>query len=101
MCLAHGGGHAVFGAGRLDRGWQVRPESRQRLRQPPSRYLRRFWYDCLTHSESARWLLMDAAGPECVVFGSGRPAAIAMNDPVAWLRNLASLTAAEKDAILG
>ena len=28
VCLAHGGGYACFGAGRMDRGWQVRPEAR-------------------------------------------------------------------------
>ena len=31
VCLAHGGGYACFGAGRMDRGWQVRPEARARI----------------------------------------------------------------------
>ena len=36
VCLAHGGGYACYGIGRMDRGWQVRPEARANIRQPPS-----------------------------------------------------------------
>ena len=101
VCLAHGGGYAVYGAGRLDRGWQVRREARGNLRQPPSRYLNRFWYDCLTHSEPALRYLIDAVGVEQVVFGTDWPFDMAIDAPVSWVRNMASLSAAEKDAILG
>jgi aminocarboxymuconate-semialdehyde decarboxylase len=27
ICLAHGGGYTCFGIGRIDRGWQVRPQA--------------------------------------------------------------------------
>ena len=59
VCLAHGGGYACNGAGRMDRGWQVRAEARVNIQQPPSAYLGRFWYDCLTHSEDALRYLND------------------------------------------
>jgi aminocarboxymuconate-semialdehyde decarboxylase len=42
ICIAHGGGPACFGMGRLDRGWQVRSEARTPIHQPPSTYQRRF-----------------------------------------------------------
>ena len=29
ICLSHGGGYTCFGIGRMDRGWQVRPEARR------------------------------------------------------------------------
>ena len=73
VCLAHGGGYACFGAGRLDRGWQVRSEARVHIQQPPSRYLRRFYYDCLTHSEGALRFLIDRVGIDRVVFGTDWP----------------------------
>src|SRR6266498_5389782 len=38
VCIAHGGGPACFGMGRLDRGWQVRAEARIHLHKPPSTY---------------------------------------------------------------
>ena len=39
ICLCHGGGYTCFGIGRMDRGWQVRPEAREKSSQPPSAYL--------------------------------------------------------------
>ena len=34
ICLAHGGGYTCYGAGRMDRGWQVRPEARTNTPAP-------------------------------------------------------------------
>ena len=101
VVLAHGGGYTCFGAGRMDRGWQVRSEARAHLRQPPSRYLNRFWYDCLTHSEDALRMLIDQVGIERIVFGTDWPFDMALDEPVSWVRNMTKLTNAEKDAILG
>ncbi len=101
ICLAHGGGYTCFGAGRMDRGWQVRSEARGNIRQPPSRYLNRFYYDCLTHSEDALRMLIDQVGIERVMFGTDWPFDMAIDEPVSWVRNMTKLTEAEKDAILG
>ena len=101
VCLAHGGGYACYGAGRMDRGWQVRAEARIKIRQPPSAYFGRFWYDCITHSEDALRYLIDTVGIERVVFGTDWPFDMAIDDPVNWVRGLQKLTNAEKDAILG
>ena len=101
VCLAHGGGFACYGAGRMDRGWQVRAEARVNIQQPPSSYLGRFWYDCLTHSEDALRYLIDTVGIERVVFGTDWPFDMALDDPVNWVRSLSKLTYEEKDAILG
>ena len=101
VCLAHGGGFACYGAGRMDRGWQVRPEARVNIDRPPSTHLNRFWYDCLSHDERALRYLIDAVGVERVVFGTDWPFDMAIDDPVTWVRGLASLNDAEKDAILG
>ncbi len=101
VVLAHGGGYTCFGAGRMDRGWQVRSEARAHLRQPPSRYLNRFWYDCLTHSEDALRMLIDQVGIERIVFGTDWPFDMALDEPVSWVRDMTKLTNAEKDAILG
>src|SRR5215470_9344335 len=57
-CIAHGGGPACFTMGRLDRGWQGRPEAR-RIPQPPSAYQRRLYYDSVVGSEKALRFLLD------------------------------------------
>ena len=100
VCLAHGGGYACFGIGRMDRGWQVRPEARTHISQPPSAYLRRFYYDCLTHSEPALRLLLDTVGADRVVLGTDWPADMRIDWPVSWVLGLPTLTQAEKEAIL-
>ena len=74
VCLAHGGGYVCFGIGRMDRGWQVRSEARVHIQQPPSAYVKRFYYDCLTHSEPALRMLIDPVGVDRIVFGTDWPA---------------------------
>ena len=100
VCLAHGGGYTCFGIGRMDRGWQVRSEARINIQKPPSTYLNKFYYDCLTHSEAALRMLIDTVGIDRVVFGTDWPADMAIDWPVSWILGLESLTQDEKDAIL-
>ena len=100
ICLAHGGGYTCYGAGRMDRGWKVRPEARVNISQPPSAYLNRFYYDCLTHSEPALRYLIDTVGIDRVVLGTDWPADMMIDWPVGWVMGLSSLTLEEKEAIL-
>ncbi len=100
VCIAHGGGPACFGMGRLDRGWQVRPEARTHIHKPPSTYQRRLYYDCVTNSEAVLRFLLDHVGADRVVLGSDWPFVRWDPSPVAWVQGLASLSQAEKDKIL-
>ena len=100
VCLCHGGGYTCYGIGRMDRGWQVRREARANISQPPSKYLNRFYYDCLTHSEAALRYLIDCVGIDRVVFGTDWPFDMAADWPVSWILGLESLTMEEKEAIL-
>jgi len=105
ICLAHGGGYACYGVGRMDWGWRWRAEARQHAEAPPSTYLSRFFYDSITHSEAALRFLIDSVGADRVLFGTDYPgfaagSAGAGYDPVAWLRGLGSITDAEKQLIL-
>jgi len=100
VCIAHGGGVACFGMGRLDRGWQVRPEAREHTPRPPSAYQRRLHYDCVVGSEAALRFLIDSVGVDRVVLGSDWPFVKWDPSPVAWVQGLESLTREEKDGIL-
>jgi aminocarboxymuconate-semialdehyde decarboxylase len=99
-CIAHGGGPACFGMGRMDRGWQVRREARRYLHRPPSEYQRRLYYDSVIGSEAAIRFLLDQVGSDRVVLGSDWPFVPWYPSPVAWVNGLASLTREEKDRIL-
>jgi aminocarboxymuconate-semialdehyde decarboxylase len=116
VLLAHGGGYAAFGAGRLDKvagaleggdaaaGLQP-PFGRGAggdfvLTRPPSDYLARFHYDCCTFSGPALRFLVDAVGADRVMLGTDYPTPMVLKDAVRWVRGLDCLTADEKDAIL-
>src|SRR5262245_14687679 len=43
VCIAHGGGPACYAMGRLDRGWETRPDARQHIKKPPSSYQRQLY----------------------------------------------------------
>jgi aminocarboxymuconate-semialdehyde decarboxylase len=100
VCIAHGGGPACFAMGRIDRGWQSRPEARQHIPEPPSSYQRRLYYDCVTGSEAALRFLLDQVGADRVVLGSDWPFVPWHPSPVAWVQGLASLGQDEKEKIL-
>ena len=100
ICLAHGGGYTCYGIGRMDRGWQVRPEARTHLSRPPSAYLNRFYYDCIVYTESALRFLIDSVGIERVIFGTDWPYDMVFDWPVSWIQSLESITQEEKELIL-
>ncbi len=100
VCVAHGGGYACFGMGRLDRGWQVRSEAQVNISRPPSAYERRLYYDTVVQSEAALRFLIDRVGIDRVVLGSDYP--LVNWDPsiTEWIQGLERLTQEEKDKIL-
>ena len=100
ICLSHGGGYTCQGIGRLDRGWETRPEARAHTSQPPSAYLRRFYYDCIVYTEPALRYLIDTVGVDRVVFGTDWPYDMDFDWPVSWILSLESITQEEKEAIL-
>jgi aminocarboxymuconate-semialdehyde decarboxylase len=100
VCVAHGGGPACFAMGRIDRGWQGRPDARGQALQPPSAYQRRLYYDTVVGGEKALRFLLDEVGVDRVVLGSDWPFVPWHPSPVAWVQGLKSLTADEKERIL-
>lgn len=100
IVLGHGGGYTCYGIGRMDHGWKVRAEARVHAPNPPSAYLRRFYYDCIVYTEPALRFLIDTVGVDRVVFGTDWPYDMALDWPVSWIMAMESLTPDEKDAIL-
>ena len=98
-CVAHGGGPACFGMGRLDHGWMVRSEARVNIQRPPSSYQKQLYYDFLTNSEPALRFLIDSVGADRVVIGSDWPFVEWDPSPGGWLEGLQSLSQDEKEKI--
>jgi aminocarboxymuconate-semialdehyde decarboxylase len=101
ICLAHGGGHLPYQIGRLDRAYQVRPETRRRISAPPSTYLKKLYFDTVTHSAAALAYLIDLVGVEQVLMGSDYPFDMGYERPAELVQQLPGLSEAGKQAILG
>ena len=99
VCIAHGGGPACFGMGRMDHAWKVRSEARVNIPRPPSTYKRQIYYAFLTSSEAALRFLIDSVGVDRVVVGSDWPFVGWDPSPAGWLESLESLSQEEKERI--
>ena len=71
--LAHLGGAIPYLAERLDRGFEAFAECRQHIDQPPSAYLRRFYYDTVNFDPAALRLAIGFAGVDRILAGSDYP----------------------------
>src|SRR5205807_2707567 len=58
VVLAHGGGSLPFIAARMDHAYEVRRECREAIAERPSSYLRRLYFDTITHGDAALALLI-------------------------------------------
>jgi aminocarboxymuconate-semialdehyde decarboxylase len=101
ICLFHGGGHLPYQIGRLDRTYKMRPEARQKISAPPSTYLKKFYFDTITHSGPALSYLIDLVGVEQVMMGSDYPFDMGYDRPAELVEQLPRLSQADKQAILG
>ncbi len=73
VVLVHGGGFMPYQIGRLDHGFRVRSETSAAIASPPSSYLRRFWYDTITHAGTPLKFLIDLVGVDRLVLGTDLP----------------------------
>jgi aminocarboxymuconate-semialdehyde decarboxylase len=73
FCFVHGGGFAPYQAGRWDHGWSVRPEAREHISTEPKGYLRRCFFDSLTHDPVALGFLGQQVGWDQVMLGTDYP----------------------------
>ena len=88
VILAHGGGYFPYQLGRLDHGYAVRQEARERLPRRPSDYLGSIYCDSLTHDDRALRFLLDRVGDQHVVVGSDYPFGMQDRAPVDAIRRL-------------
>jgi aminocarboxymuconate-semialdehyde decarboxylase len=102
ICLAHAGGSLPYQIGRLDRGYQAHPELQTvDIKGNPSLYLRRFYFDSITHSQVALEYLCRLVGPERIMLGTDYPFEIGDPAAVERVRSMEGINPEEQDMILG
>lgn len=74
VCFAHGGGAFPYTVGRVQHGYNVRPDlCATDCSVSPREFLGRFWTDSLVHDEAALKLLVDIIGEDRVMLGTDYP----------------------------
>lgn len=80
LVLAHGGGCLSAVVGRLDMGWERKPQAHETA-LPPSAAFGQMYFDSATHSDVGLELLIQSFGRERIVIGSDLPFDLADFDP--------------------
>jgi aminocarboxymuconate-semialdehyde decarboxylase len=100
VMLPHGGGTFPALVGRLNRGVEQRDELKH-MKKPASAYLRRFTYDTIVHDDALLMNLIRLVGADRIVLGSDFPFDMGYDRPVEVVERLTTLSAADRDQILG
>ena len=98
--LPHAGGTFPWLIGRLDHGTKVRAELKH-MQRPPRDYLRRFSYDTIGHDDRINLNLVRLVGADRVTLGSDYCFDMGLDDPVATVNRIATLSDSERAMILG
>lgn len=74
VCFAHAGGSFLPTIGRVEHGYNCRPDL-VAIDNPvnPREYLGKFWVDCITHDPVMLRYILDAVGTDKVLLGSDYP----------------------------
>lgn len=101
LCAVHGGGFLPFQIGRLDRGYEAKPElAAQQASRLPSDYLQGLYVDTVVHDPRVLRFLVDLMGADRVLMGTDYPFEMGEDDPVALIDAVPGLEPAQREAIL-
>ncbi|HEX7060983.1 MAG TPA: amidohydrolase family protein [Woeseiaceae bacterium] len=100
VAFAHGGGAFPGLVGRVEHGFNVRPDIvATRNERNPREYLGRFWVDSLVHEPAMLRYMIELMGAECIALGSDYPFPLGEHEPGRMIETM-GLDAATADALL-
>ncbi len=101
VCFAHGGGSFLPTIGRIEHGWECRPDLVAiDNRESPKKYLGKFWVDSHVCDHKMLQYIIDLVGADKVVQGSDYPFPLGEAVPGELVRT-APLQDVEKQKIMG
>lgn len=101
VCFAHGGGSFPFSIGRIEHGFNVRPDLVQtKNKVNPRDYLGKFYLDSLVHDEMALEFLIDLIGEDSIVMGSDYPFPLGEHVPGKLIESMSELNNIVKEKLL-
>lgn len=101
VAFAHGGGSFPFTIGRIEHGFNVRPDlCAIDNNTNPRDYIGNFWIDALTHDDKALQYIVEIIGEDKVCMGSDYPFPLGEHHPGKLIESMDSFTQATKDKLL-
>lgn len=97
LIASHGGGTLPYLVGRFDKGDEVELPSRRRIKERPSVYLRRLWYDGICYSPQALSYLISIVGADRVLYGTDYPHQV--HDAIGMFAKTQAMPADQRQAI--
>ncbi|XP_062390705.1 2-amino-3-carboxymuconate-6-semialdehyde decarboxylase [Sardina pilchardus] len=101
VCFAHGGGSFPYTVGRIEHGFQVRPDlCAVDNKISPRKYLGSFYTDSLVHDPLALRLLLDVIGKDKVMLGTDYPFPLGELEPGSLIESMEDFDHALKERLL-
>jgi aminocarboxymuconate-semialdehyde decarboxylase len=102
ICFAHGGGAFPATLGRIQHGWEVRPDlCAVDNPNPPRKYVSQIYLDTLVHEPESLRLLIRLFGIEKLALGTDYPFPLGELQPGSLIRSMSELSTAERNRLLG
>jgi aminocarboxymuconate-semialdehyde decarboxylase len=102
ICFAHGGGSFACTLGRIEHGFNARPDLVAiRNKKNPREYLNRIYVDSLSHDPDVLKLLLKTFGENRVMLGSDYPFPLGEDLPGAMVDSMNDLDERVKRMVLG
>src|SRR3954465_575234 len=101
VVLPHAGGYLAHYWARMDHAWKARPDCHTVIKQKPSSYLEKFYFDTITFDHGMLAHPIARFGADHVVLGTDYPYDMGMERPVEFIAGVKGLSKAETAAIEG
>ena len=101
IVVAHGGGYLPAYSGRIDHAAAARPDCCERIKDMPTTYLKRLYFDVLVYTHHQLHYLVEQYGADHILMGTDYPADMGEVDPLGFIEGADNLDDKARRAILG
>lgn len=101
LAFAHGGGSFPCLIGRIEHGFQVRPDlcAVNQIRNPRE-YIRQFWVDSLVHDVGSMRTLLEIFGENRIILGSDYPFPLGEDHPGSLIESMSEISPELREKLL-
>jgi aminocarboxymuconate-semialdehyde decarboxylase len=101
ILAVHGGGYLAAYSGRIDHAWGARSDTRGKLPNPPTSYLKKIYFDTIVFTPHQLEYLVRVFGADHILMGTDYPFDMGEYDPVGHIAAVKSFDTKTKAALAG